>query len=606
MRLGYSILNFSHTRSTMKITKILTNTFVIFSGTITFMIIVIIAVIKIYDLTLNDSKKSHQLQQMEMAKAVGNGLTIYLDHLVEDMYLLTYFEGTQTLKKSSVQTNANHLFKHYEREAVLSIFITDTKANLVHLEGDSLPTWIMSLLKDRMEWSQNIKDQQYCWYSHVDTKNEDDLEDAMVFFMVVPILRNFNNTKQITGFVGYQVSFDDLVDKFIAPLKLSKNDFAWILDGNSRLIFHPNHEEMLLRNTKDIDSDCNSCHSSFEVQNRMQVGEGSFAEYTIGDEPTKIMAYFPIHLQNEKWIVAISTFIPEVTSNLRIKFQMFFILGVIILIAIFSYGLSLYYVNLKRIRAEESQRQSERTQQLQEQLNQASKLASIGELVDTVAHELNTPAGIIAAQADAILLQSETSDSFSDELEIIKNQTRRISKYTRSLLNYSKRIPFKPELIRLNKILDECIYLLGHRFRAHNISVIKNYPKDLPELILDWSQIEQVFVNILNNAVDAIEDSGEIRINISTIPSDYYLKNYKALDGLNIEISDNGEGINSDDLPHIFEPFYSSKISSKGTGLGLSITKAIIHRHGGKIDVKSELGRGTEFNIFLPSTKQKD
>ena len=233
-------------------------------------------------------------------------------------------------------------------------------------------------------------------------------------------------------------------------------------------------------------------------------------------------------------------------------------------------------------------------------------MASIGELVDTVAHELNTPAGIIAAQADAILLQSETPDSFSEELEIIKNQTRRISKYTRSLLNYSKRIPFKPELIRLNKILDECIYLLGHRFRAHNISVIKNYPKYLPELILDWSQIEQVFVNILNNAVDAIEDSGEIRINISTIPSDYYLKNYKALDGLNIEISDNGEGINSDDLPHIFEPFYSSKISSKGTGLGLSITKAIIHRHGGKIDVKSELGRGTEFNIFLPSTKQKD
>ncbi len=319
----------------------------------------------------------------------------------------------------------------------------------------------------------------------------------------------------------------------------------------------------------------------------MLYGKGSFAEYTIGTEPAKIMAYFPIDLQNEKWVVAISTLIPEVTSNLRDKFQLFFILGIIILIAILSYGLSLYYVNLKRIRAEEAQRQSEQTQQLQEQLNQTSKLASIGELVDTIAHELNTPAGIIAAQADAILLQSETPNSFTEELNIIKNQTRRISKYTRSLLSYSKRIPFQPMPVRLNEILDECLYLLGHRFRAHNISIKKKYPDDLPELLLDLSQMEQVFVNLLNNAVDAIKYSGEIKIDVSVATKNSSLIKYETIIGLNISISDNGLGINSDVIDQIFEPFYSSKISAKGTGLGLSITKAIILRHGGKIEVIS-------------------
>jgi two-component system NtrC family sensor kinase len=338
----------------------------------------------------------------------------------------------------------------------------------------------------------------------------------------------------------------------------------------------------------------------------MLVGEGSFAEYTIGTEPTKIMAYFPIELQNEKWVVAISTFLPEVTSNLRNKFQLFFIRGVFILIAILSYGLSLYYVNSKRIRAEVAQRQSEQMQHLQEQLNQASKLASIGELVDTVAHELNTPAGIIAAHADALLLQKETKDSFSEEMNVIKNQTRRISKYTRSLLTYSKRIPFRPVPARLNEIIDECLYLLGHRFRAHHISIKKNYSHDLPEIMLDSGQMEQVFVNLLNNAVDAIKNSGEIKINIGMAEKTSTVNYQDSDDGVIVSISDNGPGISSDIIDQIFDAFYSSKISTKGTGLGLSITKAIIQRHGGKIEVSSIKGEGTTFTIFLPFNYKED
>jgi hypothetical protein len=180
----------------MKITKILTNTFVIFSGTISFMIIVIIAVIQIYNLTLNDSKRNHQLQQMEMAKAAGNGIRIYLDHIVKDMQLLTYFEGIQELEPNSVSNNVNHLFNHYEREEVLSIFITDLDANIIHIKGDSLPYWTMSLLNEQVNKSQYFYDFQNCWYSRIDSREQDDLSGGMVFIMAIPILNDLNYTSQ--------------------------------------------------------------------------------------------------------------------------------------------------------------------------------------------------------------------------------------------------------------------------------------------------------------------------------------------------------------------------------------------------------------------------
>ena len=191
-------------------------------------------------------------------------------------------------------------------------------------------------------------------------------------------------------------------------------------------------------------------------------------------------------------------------------------------------------------------------------------------------------------------------------MNIIKNQTRRISKYTRSLLSYSKRIPFNPKNVKLNEILDECIFLLGHRFRAHNISIIKNYQDDLPKLNLDFGQMEQVFVNLLNNAVDAIKHSGEIIINVSIVIENSSLINYSTIEGLDISISDSGHGIKSDVIDQIFEPFYSSKIPTMGSGLGLSITKAIIQRHGGKIEVTSSPGAGATFKIFLPFNFKED
>jgi signal transduction histidine kinase len=586
--------------------------FLIFTGTIAFMIIFIFAVFKIYQLTLNDAKTNHQLQQMEMAKAATTGISYFLEHLAEDMHVLNFFPGLRFLNEEFIHSNLNFLLNHHRGEVIKSIFITDLDAEIVYSKGDSLPEWVARTVEKQIDWARRPENNENCWYSQVLLTKENEIDQGFSFIMLTPILQEKKGTNEndsfihVVGLIGYLVNFDLLVNKFIEPLKLSKNDFAWIIDGNGRLIFHPSHTEMLLRSTRETTSECVTCHSSFELQNKMLTGEPSTGEYIIADEPAKIMAYAYVQLHDERWVLVVSTFLSEVTASLRDNFRLFFILGIIILGVITLLGLSLYYVNARRIRAEEAKRQSEQLQQLQQQLSHTSKLASIGEIVDTVAHEINTPTGIIAAHADAILLQSNQQDLYSEELGIIKNQTRRIHEYTRSLLGYSKRVPFNPQPIKINKIIEECVYLLGHRFRAKQILVsIKNID-NLPQLIVDQGQIEQVFINLLNNAVDAIEGPGEIKIETSLAYQKAKLEGKLIPEGIKIIITDDGRGIKSADMTQIFEPFFSTKLPTEGTGLGLYISKSIIQRHHGKIEVTSKIREGAAFNIFLPLNIQSE
>ncbi len=580
--------------------------FWIFTGTIVLMTIFIFAVFKIYNLTLNDAKMNHQLQQMEMAKAATTGISYFLENLAEDMHVLNLIPGLRSLNTEFIHSNVNYLLYHHRGEVIKSIFITDLDAELVYSKGDSLPEWVAAMVGKQIEWARRKENRVNCWYSQVLLTKENEMDKGFSFIMLTPILQEKKDTNDndssthVIGLLGYLVNFDLLINKFIEPLNLSKTDFAWIIDGNGRLIFHPSHKEMLLKSTLVTQPECFSCHSSFELQNKMLTGGPSTGEYVIADEPVKIMASVPIQLLDERWVMVVSTFLPAVTASLRDKFQLFFILGVIILGVITVLGLSLYYVNTKRIRAEEAKSQSEQMQQIQRQLSHASKLASIGELVDTVAHEINTPTGIIAAHADALLLQQDKINVCSEELYIIKNQTRRIHDYTRSLLGYSKRVPFNPQPINLNEILEECIYLLGHRFRAQHITISKNYTNNLPHLIIDQGQIEQVIINILNNAVDAIEGPGVIKIETSLAHGKTKLEGNIIPEGIMISITDNGKGIKQSEMTQIFDPFFSTKPPTEGTGLGLYISKSIIQRHHGKIEVASIEEEGTTFTIFIP------
>lgn len=579
----------------MKKDKTLSLLFV--SGTAIIALFFIFIIIKIYDYTLNDAKKSHQIQQMEMARAAISGISIYLNRLAGDMHLLSDFPGVRDFNLNVIKTNTDLLYGHYEDKIIKSIFIMDNNKHPVYFTGSIVPSSFYDDPGfDTVSFSKDIP-----YFSHIKPLNGIDIKSGLFFVMLMPFS---STTSSPAGFIGYIVSFDSLVNKYIVPLKLGEKDFAWIMDGSGRLIYHPTHKNMLLRGIMQTSSSCSNCHQSFDVQKKMISGKGSYDEYVISNEPPKIMAYVPINLNGDKWIFAISTFLPEVTASLRDKFNLFFGLGIIILIVIFSLGFLLYYQTVRKIRAEESNFHMEQRQSFQEQLNHAAKLASIGELVDSVAHEINTPLGIISSYIDVFNLRNDIPQKYSEDFDVIKNQTKRINNYTRSLLNYSQRIPFNPMPEDITVIIEECLFLLNPQFHSKRIRIVKNYRQNHQLIEIDKGQIEQVFINLFNNAVDAISNNGEIRIDITIEERNISTINKEEISYLVVSVTDSGYGIKPENLNNIFEAFYTTKSGGKGTGLGLSISKAIMLRHKGRIEVSSEPGKYTMFKLFFPVNKK--
>ncbi len=571
-------------------------------GTIVLVFIFLFLVNRIYNSTLEDAKHDHQLQQLEMAKSVAQGINFFIEHLVRDMKLLTHNPDVLATPAKNNYAYFRFFKENYDSTIIRSIFLADSSGLVIYSIGNILPNWSLKKIPG-LTSSINRTDSEYVFsdvmpdYSNVKNSPES-------FLMIIRL--NEKDKSKNNYFVGYLVDFDILIKRFIKPLKLSSDDFAWVLDGEGRLIYHPRHQEMLFKSILRTTNECNNCHVNFDTQNRMITSNHSSVDeyYVRGNEPHKIMAYVPVKLQNQKWIIAISTLLPKVTTGLRSRFQLFFILGLIILAVIFTLGVLIYFINLKRIRAEEVNRNLEEIHQYREQLNQASKLASIGELVDSVAHELNTPAGIIAAHTDALLLEDEKYNSIREELNIIRNQTRRIADYTRTLLTYSRLMPFKPEAIRIEDLIDECVYLIGHRIKANKIHLTKFYAPSLPLILADKRQMEQVIINILNNAIDALSNGGEIKIKTGKNDIDRNPFGSKKINGIFISIEDDGMGIKKENLSKIFNPFFSTKLDAQGTGLGLSISRTIVQRYRGKLDVESEEGKFTRFIITLPYSSE--
>lgn len=238
------------------------------------------------------------------------------------------------------------------------------------------------------------------------------------------------------------------------------------------------------------------------------------------------------------------------------------------------------------------------TKKLQEQLIQSEKLASLGTLSAGVAHEIKNPLAIIL-QGLEYLKRSLTGSGFSSEgealdvVERIKKATLRADKIVKDLLNFARQSPPQREEVDISSIIDESLSLVEYEFELKKIKIIKKYAPMIPKLKVDSNQMKQVFINLLFNALDALPEGGEIGIGVRPIMDSENRK-------IEIKIADNGCGIPQEELPKIFDPFFSTKKDKGGTGLGLSVTRGIIERHNGSIRVESQPGKGTTFILELP------
>ena len=227
--------------------------------------------------------------------------------------------------------------------------------------------------------------------------------------------------------------------------------------------------------------------------------------------------------------------------------------------------------------------------ELERRLVQADKLSSIGLLAAGVAHEVNTPLAVISTYAQMLAKQISGDVEKAPLLEKIARQTFRASEIVNSLLNFSRTSPTELVTVDLNKVIRETLTLMEHQLLQASVEVKLNLDERLPRIKGNAGKLQQVFLNLVLNARDAMESGGQLAIRTS------------ASDGLvRATVADTGAGIAAENLSRIFDPFFTTKAARKGTGLGLSVSHGIVREHNGDIEVESTMGAGTRFHLSFP------
>lgn len=229
------------------------------------------------------------------------------------------------------------------------------------------------------------------------------------------------------------------------------------------------------------------------------------------------------------------------------------------------------------------------TKQLEQQIRRSEKLASVGKLAAGVAHEINNPLGGILNCIYNFRKGALSPARQEEYLASIEDGLRRVQKIVRQLLDFSQQ--HEPEFspANINDVVERVLVLTEHALAARKIGLDKQLQRDLPALMVDRHMMEQVLMNLVLNAVQAIKDGGAIIIRTRTRDGD-----------CEVTVEDTGCGIPAHVLPHIFDPFFTTKGTGEGTGLGLSVSLGIVERHGGRIFVDSEVGKGSVFTVCLP------
>lgn len=243
---------------------------------------------------------------------------------------------------------------------------------------------------------------------------------------------------------------------------------------------------------------------------------------------------------------------------------------------------------------DEVQKKTAEIVRAQEQLINAEKLASLGRMAAGVAHELNSPLTGIVTFAHLMIKRIPPENAQDrEDLKVIIDQTERCSRIVRGLLGFSRKTASEKSKVDINVLLESTLSMVGNQAKFHNIAFDVKLDKGIPEVTADPNQIQQVFLNLLINSADAMEERGRV-----TIASRMVKDNGDKF--IELEFTDTGPGIPEDIRGRIFEPFFTTKPAGKGTGLGLSVSYGIIKKHGGQIFIKSEPAEGASFFIRLP------
>lgn len=304
-------------------------------------------------------------------------------------------------------------------------------------------------------------------------------------------------------------------------------------------------------------------------------------------------------LKKGEWILVYEQSVSDVFQSFLEAFKISIIIVILGTIATVTMGFLRFSKMMGSITRAEKEKQL-----MNEQIIETGKLASVGELAAGIAHEINNPVAIMVEEAGWIedlleeeeFQEGENLEEFHRALRQINAQGKRCKSITHKLLSFARKTDTKIIEADINELLEEIISLSEKRAKYSSVTITKNFEENIPKVKLSQTEMQQVFLNLINNALDAMEKSGGT-IDISSEQTE---------EDIIIKVSDTGMGIPEANLTRIFDPFFTTKKVGKGTGLGLSICYGIIKRMGGDIMVHSIVGSGTTFTINFPKNKSTE
>jgi len=324
-------------------------------------------------------------------------------------------------------------------------------------------------------------------------------------------------------------------------------------------------------------------------------GKSGVGEYIDYRSKKVLGAYFWI--PEMEWSLMVEQDSSEALQKIQHLKNIIFAIGLITILAIVAFT---FLVSGKIVKILKGYDQEFKKQQ--KQIMRAEKLATIGQLAAGVAHEINNPLGGISNCIKLISTKINKPNpkpkDFKDSIKYLRTSEQELNRcirIVRNFLAFSRRPNLNPVLTNINSIISELMALLEPQAAGQNILITKELDSDLPQVKVDAQQLHQALMNIILNSLEAMPKGGTLKVR-----SGYDQRE----EAIKIEITDTGYGIPEENLPYLFDPFFSSKPEGKGTGLGLSIVYEVIDEHNGSIEVKSEVNKGTAFIIKLPIHKE--
>jgi signal transduction histidine kinase len=438
-----------------------------------------------------------------------------------------------------------------------------------------------------------------------------------------PILRE----GEFVGIVRALTYTETIQKKYLESVKVGKNSYAWSVNDDGLMVMHPISEYIFkdviaVRKEKFPNYDWAQLETVVEKMTNGQEGISTYHSVWWTEKEIEIVkkltAYAPVHIGNEIWSIAVSMGYSEVLAPFKEHSRNTFGIAVFIVLLLTAVGY-IFYRKQKReavleAEAENLRKISETAEALresEEKLARSKKMESLGLLAGGVAHDLNNVLSGIVSYPELLLLDLPEDSKLRKPVETIQDSGHRATAIVQDLLTVARGVATTKEPLNLNDLINE--YLHSPEFnklkQLHpTVTVKTNLDTELLNISGSHVHIRKVVMNLVSNAAEAIEGSGNVIISTKNYYADRPLKGYDDVDigeYAILAVSDNGPGISTDDLERIFEPFYTKKVMGRsGTGLGLAVVWNTVQDHHGYVDVKGN-GNGTTFELYFPITREE-